>query len=147
MLTVAYERNYELNGIEIKFSEKPSEQIREDLLRNKWRYSKYKKLWYHFYSDENLKYAKKLSDKINKTNTPKKPSRDIPTYTTAVVTYSTTSSGSNTRKCDEKMKERSRERKEYDAYKYAEAQLQPLGQFIYKNPRDVRYQKKRSFFS
>lgn len=66
MLTASYGRNYERNGVEIKFSRMPAESVRKELLEKKWRYSGYSKLWYIFYTESNYLYAARLCNRINR---------------------------------------------------------------------------------
>lgn len=48
------------NGIEIKFDEKPSTAVLEKLKGNKWRWSKFSKIWYNVNTPENLKFAQEI---------------------------------------------------------------------------------------
>lgn len=59
---VKYTINNELNGIEIKFDEKPSEDIRSSLKRNGFRWHKVKKVWYAKNNKERLIYAESISN-------------------------------------------------------------------------------------
>lgn len=53
-----YSVNYEQDGIEIYFDNKPNEAVRARLKEKHWRWSGYKKCWYNFYTSENLQFAK-----------------------------------------------------------------------------------------
>lgn len=55
-----YELNYEKKLIEIYFEKKPSEAIRDTMKANGWRWSGFKKSWYNYYSDSNLRFAESL---------------------------------------------------------------------------------------
>jgi len=55
-----YTLNEELNGIEITFTGVPSEEVRNELKANGFRWSKYKKVWYAKQTPERLEFAKML---------------------------------------------------------------------------------------
>lgn len=55
-----YTLNKELNGIEITFTGIPSEEIRNELKAQGFRWSKYKKVWYAKQSEKRLQFAKML---------------------------------------------------------------------------------------
>ncbi|MBE2918337.1 hypothetical protein HPK02_05395 [Anoxybacillus flavithermus] len=55
-----YTLNEQLNGIEITFTDIPSEEIRNELKAQGFRWSKYKKVWYAKQSEERLQFAKML---------------------------------------------------------------------------------------
>ncbi|MFA1510036.1 hypothetical protein ACDN41_12470 [Priestia aryabhattai] len=59
---VTYKLNEERNGVEIYFTEKPSEEVRELLKVNKFRWSRYNKCWYAKQSDKTIELAKQLSN-------------------------------------------------------------------------------------
>lgn len=59
---IIYKLNDEKNGVEIYFSKKPSEEIRNELKVNKFRWSKYNKCWYAKQNDNTISLAKKLSN-------------------------------------------------------------------------------------
>jgi Large polyvalent protein associated domain 29 len=56
-----YSLNEELNGIEITFTGVPSEEIRNELKANGFRWSKYKKVWWAKQTAERLEFAKMLA--------------------------------------------------------------------------------------
>ncbi|OAO82615.1 LPD29 domain-containing protein [Anoxybacillus flavithermus] len=56
-----YTLNEELNGIEITFNTVPSEEVRNELKTNGFRWSKYKKVWYAKQTAERLEFAKMLA--------------------------------------------------------------------------------------
>lgn len=56
-----YTLNEQLNGIEIAFTSIPSEEVRNELKTNGFRWSKYKKVWYAKQSEERLQFAKMLA--------------------------------------------------------------------------------------
>ncbi|MCM3109993.1 LPD25 domain-containing protein [Lederbergia lenta] len=58
---VYYKLNEEKNGVEIYFNDKPSEEIRNQLKANKFRYSRNQNMWYAKQSDSTLELAKQLS--------------------------------------------------------------------------------------
>lgn len=66
---VKVELNEEKNGVEIYFSSKPSEEVRNNLKANGFRWSKYNKCWYTKQSENTLNFANSLlpkkDDKIN----------------------------------------------------------------------------------
>jgi hypothetical protein len=51
--------NKDKNGIEISFSKKPDEKILQSLKNDRFRWSKYKGVWYTFDSPENRVKAEK----------------------------------------------------------------------------------------
>lgn len=55
-----YIRNYDKNGIEIYFDNKPSVSIRDALKANGWRWSGFNKCWYNYYSDDNIRFAEEI---------------------------------------------------------------------------------------
>ena len=54
--------NEEKNGVEIHFSGKPSEDVRNNLKSNGFRWSKYNKCWYAKQSEETLNFANSLTN-------------------------------------------------------------------------------------
>jgi hypothetical protein len=64
-----YTLNEELNGIEITFTGVPSEEVRNELKANGFRWSKYKKVWYAKQSEERLQFAKMLAGETKQTET------------------------------------------------------------------------------
>lgn len=60
-----YNLNNEVNGVEIKFDEKPSTEILENLHANHWRWHKYKKIWYNKQTEENINFAKSVAENNN----------------------------------------------------------------------------------
>jgi Large polyvalent protein associated domain 29 len=64
-----YTLNEELNGIEITFTGVPSEEVRNELKANGFRWSKYKKVWYAKQSEERLQFAKMLAGETEQTET------------------------------------------------------------------------------
>lgn len=63
-----YSLNNQLNGVEIKFDSKPTTEILEKLHANHWRWSKYKQLWYNKQTEENIQFAKEVSEGIVNSN-------------------------------------------------------------------------------
>lgn len=59
-MLATYSINNELNGIEVIFSEKPSEEIRDNLKRNGFRWHRQKKLWYAKNNENRLDYIKTI---------------------------------------------------------------------------------------
>lgn len=57
-----YSLNNQLNGVEIKFDSKPTTEVLEKLHANHWRWHKYKKLWYNKQTEENIQFAKEVSE-------------------------------------------------------------------------------------
>lgn len=64
-----YRINEELNGIEISFPSVPSEEVRNELKTNGFRWSKYKKVWYAKQTAERLEFAKMLAGETEQTET------------------------------------------------------------------------------
>lgn len=60
-ITATYTLNNEKNGVEIYFTEKPSEEVREQLKTLKSRWSRNKKCWYAKQSEETISLAKQLA--------------------------------------------------------------------------------------
>lgn len=140
MLTADYERNIGKNGIEIRFSEKPPANIRSDLLAKKWKYSYRYNMWYIYYTDSNLAYARTLCSKINDKNKPK------PYQPYAGSNPFSSISSRESRYYWPSHHTASQPSVEMSTW-YGRAQEEPLGQYKPISPKDVRYQKKRSFFS
>lgn len=63
IVTITY--NEEKNGIELRFSEKPSEEVRTQLKENGFRWSKPQGIWYAKQSDNTIKFAEALTHEIN----------------------------------------------------------------------------------
>lgn len=55
--------NDELNGIELSFVSKPSEQIREQLKAHGFRWSRAKKIWYAKQTEDRIKFSESLTGK------------------------------------------------------------------------------------
>jgi Large polyvalent protein associated domain 29 len=62
-----YTLNEELNGIEITFTGVPSEEVRNELKANGFRWSKYKKVWYAKQTAERLEFVKMLVGETEQT--------------------------------------------------------------------------------
>lgn len=60
-MTATYALNADNNGIEITFSGKPSEQIREQIKKAGYRWHKIKKVWYAKQTEARLKLAESIS--------------------------------------------------------------------------------------
>ncbi|STO12815.1 Uncharacterised protein [[Flavobacterium] thermophilum] len=56
-----YTLNEQLNGIEISFTSIPSEEVRNELKAQGFRWSKYKKIWYAKQTADRLQFAKMLA--------------------------------------------------------------------------------------
>ena len=56
-----YAINNELNGIEVYFSQKPEQNIIEELKAKKWRWNRAKKCWYAKQSESSLTLAKEIA--------------------------------------------------------------------------------------
>ena len=54
--------NEEKNGVEIYFTEKPSEEVRDNLKLNGFRWSKYNKCWYAKQNEDTLNFANSLNN-------------------------------------------------------------------------------------
>lgn len=61
-MTAVLKINEELNGIELYFEGKPSEEIRSTLKENKFRWSGFKKCWYTKQSETALKVAENITN-------------------------------------------------------------------------------------
>ncbi|QAT65244.1 hypothetical protein EQZ20_10125 [Bacillus glycinifermentans] len=85
--TVTYTLNEEKNGVEIRFSSKPSEEIREQMKAVGFRWSRYSKCWYAKQSDSTISLAKKLSsnDLESQENAFEYPEIDIDDVETYVI--------------------------------------------------------------
>ncbi|MDU0072087.1 MULTISPECIES: hypothetical protein [Bacillus] len=85
--TVTYTLNEEKNGVEIRFSSKPSEEIREQMKAVGFRWSRYSKCWYAKQSDSKISLAKKLSsnDLESQENAFEYPEIDIDDVETYVI--------------------------------------------------------------
>jgi hypothetical protein len=59
-ITVEMNLNNDLNGVELRFSDKPSEAVRNELKANKFRYSKPQNLWYAKQSNTTILFAESL---------------------------------------------------------------------------------------
>lgn len=59
---IIFSINEEKNGIEISFNDKPSEEVREQLKSNGFRWSKYQKIWYAKQNESRLQFVKKLTN-------------------------------------------------------------------------------------
>lgn len=70
---IAYKLNDEKNGIEIYFSEKPSEEVRNELKMNGFRWSRFSKCWYSKQSNKTIELAKRLSGENIQDNTVAEP--------------------------------------------------------------------------
>ncbi len=60
-MSISYKLNQDKNGVEIKFTEKPSEKVRNRLKELGFRWSNYNGVWYAKQSEETIAYAKELS--------------------------------------------------------------------------------------
>ncbi|MEI2465021.1 hypothetical protein [Niallia taxi] len=81
-----YQLNNELNGVEIYFNDKPSEEVREQLKSNRFRWSRNNKCWYAKQSDNTITLAKRLTESqeektITEVSYPEIEINDIESYT------------------------------------------------------------------
>ena len=60
-MSISYKLNQDKNGVEIKFTEKPSEKVRNRLKELGFRWSNYNGVWYAKQAPETIAYAKELS--------------------------------------------------------------------------------------
>lgn len=60
-MSISYKLNQDKNGVEIKFTEKPSEKVRNRLKELGFRWSNYNGVWYAKQTPETIAYAKELS--------------------------------------------------------------------------------------
>jgi len=60
-MSISYKLNNDKNGVEIRFTEKPSEKVRARLKELGFRWSNYNGVWYAKQSEETIAYAKELS--------------------------------------------------------------------------------------
>ena len=58
---VTVSRNEEKNGVEIRFTTKPAEEVLTVLKKNGFRWSKFSSVWYKAYSDDTLCFANNLA--------------------------------------------------------------------------------------
>lgn len=145
MVTAEYNRNYEQNGIEIKFSNIPDEKIRKELLANKWRYHKKKQLWYIYYNEKNLDYARKLCKKYSTAKETKIEKSKSIIAPTRHYSYGHTNYG--ILKTEPENKTSVSKFELYSQKEIAEAGYLQKGVYRHISPHDYRFQKKRSFFS
>jgi hypothetical protein len=61
IVAATYKLNDDKNGVEIYFTDKPSEEVRNLLKANKFRWSKYSKCWYAKQSESTISLAKQLA--------------------------------------------------------------------------------------
>jgi Large polyvalent protein associated domain 25 len=59
-ITATYKLNEEMNGIELYFSAVPSENVRNELKSNGFKWSKFKKCWYAKQSEKTILFAESL---------------------------------------------------------------------------------------
>ena len=71
-MSATYIINTELDGIEIIFDEKPSEEVRAELKESGFRWHKIKKIWYARQNPERLELAEKLAN-INESESATEP--------------------------------------------------------------------------
>ncbi|MED4883866.1 hypothetical protein [Bacillus smithii] len=81
-VTITYQLNEEKNGVELYFSVKPSEEIRNVLKAHGFRWSRNKKCWYAKQSEETTSLAKQLAGE-NDTQATEQPEKSI----TATIEY------------------------------------------------------------
>lgn len=60
-MSITYKLNKDKNGVEIKFTEKPSEKVRARLKELGFRWSQYQGVWYAKQSEETIAFAKELA--------------------------------------------------------------------------------------
>lgn len=86
---MAYTINKAKNGIELKFETFPSEQIRNTLKSQGWRWSSFGKFWYNRNTPENEQTAKAMSNgqqpTIKTTATTSKPAKAKSVFTTDTI--------------------------------------------------------------
>lgn len=89
-ITITYKLNSEKNGVEIYFTDKPDEEIRNLMKSNGFRWAKYNKCWYAKQSEGTITFAKQLAGEQIDNNSDITESRvtyedididDIETYT------------------------------------------------------------------
>lgn len=81
-VTVTYQLNKEKNGVELYFSGKPSEEVRNVLKARGFRWSRNKKCWYAKQSEEAISLAKQLAGE-NDTQTSEQTENDYNSHLTA----------------------------------------------------------------
>ena len=57
--------NAEKRGLELRFPDKPDQEIREDMGRNGWRWSRFSRCWYHRDNERNRAYAEALIERLS----------------------------------------------------------------------------------
>lgn len=125
-IVARYERNIELDGVEIYFNSDPGRNTKDKLLNNRWRYSGRKRCWYIYFTEENINFAKEICELYKK-------EPDIRTRCNYIYPCTIGYSKAEKAICEEKLR-------------YAPID-RPLGQYIPISRNDVRYKRKRSFFS
>lgn len=60
-MSISYKLNNDKNGVEIRFTERPSEKVRAKLKELGFRWSNYNGVWYAKQSEKTIAYAKELS--------------------------------------------------------------------------------------
>lgn len=127
-ITAEYKRNRVQNGIEIYFSSDPGTTVKSRLIGKHWRYNGKKKCWYIYYTDGNECFAKEIVKALE----PKKTMSTVVApgyaYSSSYVPYY---GSSRDDKVDHNLAPIDK----------------PLGVYKPISPSDVRYKKKRSFFS
>lgn len=61
-MSITYKLNKERNGVEIKFTEKPSEKVRAKMKELGFRWSQHQGVWYAKQTEETIAYAKQLAE-------------------------------------------------------------------------------------
>lgn len=62
---VTVTENTEKNGVEIRFSAIPSEEVRTELKSNGWRWTRFGGCWYNRMTTANMEYARSLAERLN----------------------------------------------------------------------------------
>lgn len=60
-MSISYKLNNDKNGVEIRFTDKPSDKVRGEMKALGFRWSNYNGVWYAKQSEETIAYAKKLA--------------------------------------------------------------------------------------
>lgn len=63
-MSITFELNEQYNGIEIKFSDKPTAKVLTQLKKLGFRWHGLKKVWYAKQTDERIEFAKSIEDKM-----------------------------------------------------------------------------------
>lgn len=123
-MSISYKLNKDKNGVEIKFTEKPSEKVRAKLKELGFRWSNYSGVWYAKQSEETIAFAKELASEEGEQmslNIPTEEPREEPKKELKVAERKETKKVADKHKNVSKT-EKSASQKAYEEYKKAKAE-------------------------